>query len=93
MLGCPVPDVGGVGVGWVLLRISLDSALRTKSQSAVLLRITDRCPAGSYCKNGQIRECPTGHECPGEQLEQSPRLCPLGYFQDTPGAEICRTCP
>lgn len=69
LLGCPVPDLGGPGVGWANLRIALDSGLRTKSQSALLLRITDRCPPGYSCTDGEIRECPPGHECPGVTLE------------------------
>lgn len=59
----------------------------------MLLRITDRCPPGYACHGGEVLECAPGHECPGEVLEQPPRRCPLGYFQDVPGAASCRTCP
>lgn len=47
LLACPVPDLGGQGAGYVNLRIALnvdEESLRTRSQSAFALRITDRCP-------------------------------------------------
>ena len=93
LLACNVPDLIGAGVAQLSLRLSLNEDLRTRSQSSFLLRVTDQCPPGHACLNGEVIECPQGHQCPGGLLEQPPRRCPIGSFQDEPGAATCRTCP
>lgn len=96
LLACPVPDLGGQGAGFVNLRIALhvdERNLRTRSQSAFTLRVTDRCPEGHACINDEITECAPGHQCPGGTLDQPQRRCPVGTYQDRPGAAACRPCP
>jgi hypothetical protein len=93
LLACAVPDLIGAGVAHLNLRVALSQDLRTRSQSAFLLRVTDQCPLGHACVHGEVIECPLGRHCPGGLLEQPPRRCPIGTYQDQPGAAACRLCP
>ena len=69
LLICDVPsDLTGLGVGWVKLRVSADGNLRVKSQSYFMMRMTDRCPQGYHCTNGQVEQCAPGYFCPGDTL-------------------------
>ena len=93
ILACPVPPLGGPGVEYVDLRISIYEGERGKNPSAFRIRIADRCPIGQACVDGEIIECAPGHECPGGFIYQPPRRCPIGTYQDSPGAATCIPCP
>lgn len=81
MVVCAVPeDLGGIGVGWLKVRIAIRGSLRVLSHSYYKIRMTDRCPMGYSCVDGQVRECAKGFFCPGDTINQVPRRCPIGWF-------------
>lgn len=90
---CTVPDdLSGAGVGWIKLRLTANGNIRVRSQAYYLMRMTDRCPAGYQCMNGEVTACTPGFYCPGDNLNQPAKRCPIGYFQDESAASFCKPC-
>ncbi|GKT33096.1 uncharacterized protein LOC105348209 isoform X2, partial [Aduncisulcus paluster] len=61
------------------------------------------CPAGKYrdtrggIDENDCIECPEGYMCPLDSTTNTPstfpRVCPVGYYQDSTGQDTCVSCP
>lgn len=93
LIVCKLPDYSEIGSALVNVRIVYNSLLKSQSKSSVLLTVVDKCPPGYGCSGYRIIDCPKGFFCVGGGLSQTPRPCPIGYYQDKMRSKQCKPCP